>query len=357
MVAAVSGLASAVVLLGTVLLGPPPASEGALALSWEAPAGCPESDAVRQQVVGRLGPAGVDRPFVASMVARAHDDGYRVTIAIDDAGVHSERGLAGATCDEVASAAALIVAMTIDPRIQAPPPNPPAAAEPPAAVPTPLKAVDEPPRAGALPDPAARPRPNQPDPEREPPTGASLGAPALRRARGQLRFAGDVGAGVGAGPLPRAPSAIVFVAAGLRGVAWRVQGTARWWSPRVGPSSSNEAVSVRAQLWDLGVAGCGIIKLGSTAELPLCGTLSGGLMHAQGRGRLRVARRESSPWAAFGLGAEFTWWFGARLGLGARVHGLVTLARTVFETEPSGVAHRAGSIGGVFGAHLGLRLP
>jgi hypothetical protein len=118
--------------LAGVIRVPLAGAEGRRAdVRWEAPAGCPTAEEFRVLV-------GDDaRPAIARVVVWQIDGGWRAWMVIDG----SVRELQGVSCDEVASAAALVVAIglrAIDQpsivQLPAPPPPPPLRLLPPATV-------------------------------------------------------------------------------------------------------------------------------------------------------------------------------------------------------------------------------
>jgi hypothetical protein len=119
-------------------------------LSWQAPAECPSSDDVRAEVARLLGgqnhlPAGQE--FKASAQVD-HAQTWSVSIQTEWAGRSGRRAIEAASCQDVADATALILALVIDPTVVATPPmrtHPPAppspaspVASPPAAQPQPV---------------------------------------------------------------------------------------------------------------------------------------------------------------------------------------------------------------------------
>jgi hypothetical protein len=108
-------------------------AEDPAVIRWEAPAGCPSEGEFRARVVDAGGTDGT----VLATAAVAADGSWTVTIR----GAETERVLTGQSCDEVASAAALVIA------VSRPAPSLEEVAEPPA-----VRVVVQAPR----PDPAAR---------------------------------------------------------------------------------------------------------------------------------------------------------------------------------------------------------
>jgi hypothetical protein len=117
-------------------------AEGNLSIDWQAPADCPGERELRGSVENLLG-AAPEAALASSMrvsarVRSASASAYRLTLRIESAAESGERSLDAASCAPLAEAAALLVAMAIDPRVAARPalsativsPAPPASAAP-----------------------------------------------------------------------------------------------------------------------------------------------------------------------------------------------------------------------------------
>ena len=123
------------------------AAEAPLTLTWTAPAQCPARDEVVADVTRRLASGDSSKaPVVARAIVKQHKDGtWHVTLTTEQSGARGQRSLQAKTCAEVASATALILALTIDPRaaafvdapVAAAPAQEPTPTTPPTATPNP----------------------------------------------------------------------------------------------------------------------------------------------------------------------------------------------------------------------------
>jgi hypothetical protein len=89
-----------------------------LELTWTAPAGCPDQAHVAAAVQAFVGPRRPSqRPLTArgTLIASAEAPRYRLALAVGRNGVASERTMTGDDCARLAEAAALILALDIDP--------------------------------------------------------------------------------------------------------------------------------------------------------------------------------------------------------------------------------------------------
>lgn len=95
------------------------AADRALSLTWRAPAECPSGAEVEAQIEGLFngrGPTSASKRLDAvSTIVRSASDVWTVRLETDLDGVYGERSLQGETCEAVSSAAALILAMALDP--------------------------------------------------------------------------------------------------------------------------------------------------------------------------------------------------------------------------------------------------
>src|SRR5580658_1472911 len=102
-----------------VLLSAPRAlaADSALTLTWDAPPECPSEGDVVADVQRRLGASVSGKMVVAhAKVSRRRDSTWRVVLVATQDGAKGQRTLDAPTCAAVASATALILALTIDPR-------------------------------------------------------------------------------------------------------------------------------------------------------------------------------------------------------------------------------------------------
>ncbi len=97
-----------------VLAGPP---EPGLSVQWDAPAGCPDGAVVRARVVRLVGEEAARK---ARLTARAavRAEGGRWALELELAGETGagKRSLSAGRCEELAGAAALVIAIAVDPR-------------------------------------------------------------------------------------------------------------------------------------------------------------------------------------------------------------------------------------------------
>jgi hypothetical protein len=111
----------------------------ALQLAWESPQGCPDLASERAEIrrrVGDIGRATAAEPVLAQATIRPDPaGGYRLSLQTKVGDTDGERVLAGLDCHELAEAAALVIALLINPEAgtSAPPQS-----TPPSPVPAPL---------------------------------------------------------------------------------------------------------------------------------------------------------------------------------------------------------------------------
>lgn len=338
-----------------------PAGDGppGVQLEWTAPPQCPDRAAMLAAIDRTLGEVDGEQlraVEVRAEIERIGPEQLVLRLTLDD-GRAGDRELRGASCEELSEAAALVIAMAVDPRLLermqgAPVEPPPGVLEEPEAeagpeVPAEPEAPAEPAEDPSEPEaPVVETTVDDPPVDDEPPARA---APALPVSF-VLRFDG----GVGGGPLP-GPSGVVFVGAGVTGRAWRAELTGGYWPPRSTDSPSNPAIGLRAQLWTVGAQGCGEPQVGPVS-IPLCAGIHAGAMHGVGTGD-QQRRRVASRWVAAVIEPGVVWWTRPRLGIAVRGSGHVALARPQWRSEPSGVVFESAPLGGTLRAGLELRLP
>jgi hypothetical protein len=282
------------------------------AVKWEAPPGCPD----QAQMIERIeAGGGVGDLVIVGDVRQTALGAWEATLSIE---LHAERDtrvLRGDTCEAVAQAAELLVAVRrdqLDPERPSPP-RVPEVDEGPATSPAPVSPRPEP-RAPVRTDPGpiAAPEPAAPPAVRsrpEPPT----------RPTG-LMLAAAAGAGLGATPAPDAP---VELAVGASWPRLRLAARGRWYVPRrVALADDHEA---RVQLGTAGVEACARPAV-RRLEVPVCGQVAIGGSRADGGGP-QIRDREG-VWAETGLDVALTWHLRPWWALTARVGGAVVLAGT-----------------------------
>jgi hypothetical protein len=136
----IGALASLATML--VAVGEAPQADGlALELGWDAPQGCPDLSSERAEIRRRVGD--VHRALPAETVTAqgtirvAPAGGYDLSLQTRVGAVTGERVLSGPDCQELAEAAALVLALLINPEAtvsskpEPPPPSPPPPPTPP----------------------------------------------------------------------------------------------------------------------------------------------------------------------------------------------------------------------------------
>jgi hypothetical protein len=348
---------SAAAWLGALSVGAvAPASEpgSSVGIEWSAPARCPGADEVQRRLSRSLAGSAADPRGLRARAVVTEDEGGVLTLVLElerDDGPVGRRTMQASDCDELATAAVLIVALAVDPQaeLEAPLPTEDGAAVPPAPIevepPEPAPPEPEPPKP-APPKPAPpKPAPPEPaPPEPAPPRPVMLHA-GLR-----------LGAGAGLSVLPGATAAI-SVAAATWGRAWRAELGASYWTP-VETRPGDGVTGGRIQQWSFDARGCGLVRPGPL-ELPLCAGLDVGAVHGEGVG-VPSPRQVASLRLAFAAGAALVWrparwnervgpWIGADL--------LVALVRARFRATPAapGLVYHTPPVGGRVAAGIEVR--
>lgn len=289
-----------------VATGPAPRDDPPIAISWIAPAACPGLEALKSEVRSLAGaaPAPAERLEAEATVRPGPGNTWQLTLRTRTGARVGERKLAGADCAEVMRAAALVLALMINPAAAAPAEPPPPPVAPPVVV--------------APVEPAASPAPL----ERRFGAGADLllGTGALP----------GVGPGVGL----RFVAARGGISAELRGSIWMGQSTS---------SPSDPAAGGSFDLVDVAAAGCVRARREHRVSPGAC---VGGV----------VARMHATGFGVSDPGAAAAWWTAAfvegnvRLRLTPRnavrigAQGLVSLGRPAFALAGVGPVFQPASI-------------
>jgi len=299
--------------------------EGPVALDWRAPAGCPDGQAVLGELAAltELGEGPQPRVRVTGST-REVDGRYVLDLQLRTASMSLRRRLAAVDCATLAQAAALLIAIAIDPlevaaqvgSIEAEPQLRWPGDDLPLALAWPERAVERVPLRVMVPEPEER-------------------APRMRVA-GLVRVDGAVDAGATPG-----------VAADLAGVVGLLRGRLRlevhglYTVPRA-IHRGDVAVGTLAR-WAVGVRGCWRLVQGRL-EIPLCGGLEAGQWLAHGAG-ITVQRQSARPvWLGLLAGLGLIWSPHPRVGLGARAELVVAPLRARFSVGDE-VVHTVDPVG------------
>lgn len=291
------------------LLAVAPASspeDSVFELTWSAPDACPPRADVIAEVTRLLGDLKPQEAWVsANGRVRATDEGYALILEIRSGESVGERALQGESCKEVVDAAALIMAIAINPSV--------------------LERASGP---APVPDPREDPEPAS-DADAEPVTVPSPPLPAPRRPAFVVR----AGAGAGAFLLP-GPTGTVAVAVGVVGRFWRVEAEGAYWFAR--EVTRADDVGGRFQLGWAGVRGCGAPERGDF-EFPLCAGIDLGAMRGTGLGdALASVRSRNAIWLAVRGGPSLVWRGNEWVGFWLAADGIVPVLRPRFDIQPSG---------------------
>ncbi len=315
---------SAVALLLGALVTPP---RGAIEATWDAPAACPDREALLERTRARL-PEHARGPAAIRGQVRTSASGYALTLELVVAdGPPTRRELEAPLCDELVDAAALVVAVALDPVFAAVDPAIERAVE--GSTPTRVDRVVVAPRGRieTSPRPTSAPRTSAPRPRRE--TMRALG----------IGLRPSVGAWFGA--LPRVAPTIGFdvVLPARRALRGELGVLA---IPRQRTAVATDA---GAQLWlaTAIVRACFAPAVGRVRPMG-CAGFAVGAIGGRGRGSAvmrpgDVVQAWASASAAAGLGIAL----GRRIELFARAEGHVHARRPGFHLDAIGTVHRVGA--------------
>lgn len=275
-------------------------AEPELTLSWSVPAACPDAAWARRRIAAQLARepvAEVTQGVHASVTVEPHESGFALRVRTVVAGASGERTIHANACEELAQAAALIIALSVSEASErGAPPNPPEPPSPPAHTSTPAQGAAQRNTREAL---------------------LALRADALL----DYGFFNQLGFG---------PS---FALAYQHDV-WRAELAALWMTPQVVHADDRAAGSVEASLWALRAGGCALLGRSRIQGGPCAG---GEFGQARGQGGRDVAnpdeRRE--PWIAAFLGGRLSVGLIAKLALVVEADLSVLVAGPSFATKPA----------------------
>jgi hypothetical protein len=325
------------------------ADDGSVSLDWKAPPSCPSASAVIGKVRSLVSATttAAERVEARGAVTEPASDGnWQLTLETVQGARTWQRSLRAASCEELADAGALIIALTLDPSLQAeekvePGATPvvPAAAAPPASTPVP------PPAATAKPSAAPVPAPSSADAQRPPPL-------PRQTASGNLDVHVAASAVSDWGTLPR----IAFgpgMAAGFSAKPVEVE-LFGFILPEV-----EEVIAEGPRGGNIGLVAAGLRGCYELTESPLgtrlCAGFEAGRIHGTGFGTV-THRTRGSLWTAARLGGFARYPLAAPLALRFGAEGVVPLTRPKFELTNvgSGPVHQPSPV--ALRLELGLEL-
>ncbi|AKU96088.1 hypothetical protein AKJ09_02752 [Labilithrix luteola] len=225
----------------------------AFTLAWDAPSTCPTRDEVDARVRELLAGSQRKETAQANVVVTHRRETWTAEIRTRAFDAQGRRTLSAASCDRLASATALVIALTIDPDLQVEPPAPP---EPP---------------------------PKPPEPATPAPSPAHDDDSSSLTMNGP-RIGVRVAAVGGVGSLPSATGGVgLGLSLNLR--PWRFEAYGEGWLPRSETASSPEGAGGDFSLLDVGVRGC--VTSNGRIFVGACAGIEVDRVHAQGFGITR----------------------------------------------------------------------
>lgn len=288
----------------------PPPRPAALEIAWAAPEECPDQAALRERVLSLadLADAGEGTLFVDGVI-EASDGAFELRLRTSLGDLEDERAIRDSDCDALVEAAALFVAVSVDPSSEVQPEAPldPDPAPPMQRTPeSESKSEPIPVAARVPPAPAVEVVPPRPRRVAWKPDAAFVGVAP------QVEFGALPGLSGG----PRLSLGLQWKRASV-GV-YGFYGAPRRTDVILGASGL-------AQIGAAGLLGCGN-PLSGDLRLPLCAVIEGGGIRVASRG-LEPPNRVLSPWTAAGarVGLEQGW---GRVGVFSSAEALVPVVGT-----------------------------
>lgn len=331
-------------------LGAAPEEAGELELRWVAPPTCPDEARVRARVEALLGrPLG---PGPAVLKVRAEIErgrAFRLRLTTSTADGSRTRPFEGQSCDVLADAAILAIAIAIDPTVTS------RALQPtPAPNPEPSPEEEPPPEAEPPPEPEVRAPLDRDAPPSRTPSATLRPPPSPGAARPRPRGAVRLGAGAAFGFLPRIGPSLTGAAALLLPRARAELHFDHFFAER---ELDDTGRGGEIRLWTIGLRGCWVGRAVEVLEFPLCGGAQIGSMHARGVGALQRRDETSLPYAAGNAAAALMYVPLRFLAVGIGAEMIVPFTRPGFVLEDLGLVYRTGPVAGRAWAGLEARFP
>ena len=309
-----------------VLTAGPLASAAELRFSWTAPADCPSSEAVASRVARPEKATAKDEPLEAEGTVERKDERFRLTLRTKRGDARGERTLEAATCEGLADATAVVLAVAIAPADDSPDAT------------TPTVVKTEAPKATI--DPTATR-----DADRAAPPAAS---------RDVLR---EHELAVGAALTTDTGSMPATAAGGSLSVAWtpgrfRLEGLGALYGAQTRTTETGNA-GADLQLLVFGGRACWA-ALVQPVEVGPCVGGAASLLSATGFGAKEENFDTGARWATATAGAQIRFPIASWAALRGGVDALAAITRPRFVVEGDGAVHQPTALG--LRAHLGGEL-
>lgn len=340
-----------------------------LQIDWQAPATCPQGEELRARALSLVGEAAARADL--KVTGRVAQTGEKWTLVLELVRKDSResRTLSDRACRGLAEAAALVIAVAIDPRasgIGAPVPEDSKQGSEPVpgdstVVPPPPAPVTEP--VTPVAEGPARP-PEIASVETPPPatveTRPIVTAPvaAAKPAVSRISVSVKIGGGVGFVRLLPGVHGVIDGGLAIGGRGWRVEASGLF-VPPVRATSDTPGIGGVFRVGAGELRGCGVPALrGGVLGLPLCAGLQLGAMHGKGEGAgLAVQQSARSLWAALRIGPALRWRpRDGRVALWLGVDAVVALTRPLFRTAGMVTVHEVARLGGQATVGVEVRL-
>ena len=345
----------AFVVLVTRLLGPAtdPDEPAALSLDWQAPNSCPQREAIEMRLHELLPELDLLAPndarallHVEGRLELADVDLWTVSLEFEGDRGLDHREFSGSNCEVLAKAAALVIAVAIDPvSVSLALAN---------VEPKSTERPDEPETSEAIPSPEPEPVP-EPSPSPEPDSNQEMVLSRVddEEEEDQLpaQFVLALVGGGGYGPL-RLGQGGLGAEFGVAGPRWRANVRGLWLVRR--DQSYAGGVAARFEGFAIAGRGCGVPAIGRL-EFPICAGIEGGALQGRGRGSTPEPLKSIVPFVAVVAGPSLRFVLG-RFALGADFELAVPLVRGGFTISDS-VVQLVTPVGVRGLAAVELRLP
>ncbi len=303
----------ALALLESPIVAVPSVDRGAaFAFSWSVPDGCPPREDVIADIAAMADPdANLAGVAVDATITRSRGD-YRLDLHVQSASGELHRELGARTCDTLARATALHVAL------------------------------------------AASTRPEIVTPPDPRPSVSTKPTPAPARARPQWRGAVAVAGAAGYGALP-AVTAELSLSTSLLHPRFRIDLLVAHALPRKLRFTEERSASAMMQTTYGGARACPRFGPPKLDVLP-CGGIEAGAMHVQGHGVVG-SYPVRAPWLAIPVGLALAYVPHPSVAIVGRAELVVPVLRPAFAVEGLGTMMRVGPAHGRFGVGVELRFP